>query len=560
MLHVKKKFLWAYLAVIVSNFFVTAVSATEIMPPVLSVSPREVNLGTIIPGEAGAGLFTLRNMGAGSLEWSVKCPEGWQVTSGTELLTVMLKKSDYLRVEVRLLTDEEQSALSGRADGYHFAEMKLEGESQSFTVSKKMSEGMYKEAIRINSAGGDRTIFVSFVISSLQQKAMLNLNPVRIDMGALLPNKTVSKRITLTNKGREMLNWSVAVEKPKRKENLADFKKGMYLSFLNDDSASKGFYEAPTHLRDIMELSGRWTENNGYPSGAEGENAIRMQFSGTGIILYIATFPAGAVFHVYIDDRPMDIRGMLEDLHDNSKGEKGEITLAEGLADGPHVLTIVSKDSRLIFEGVKITGKSVSRAPAGRTTVVPTSGTTLTQTNYLRVTFNSSDLQPGYYSDNIVFNANGGEVVVELFAEVVSESAARDIDVYRYSRGDDYLLTANPQEDTAKFGRNNYIKDGIAFRLFAPNSPGTTPFYRWYSIQRSDHFYHHDQNAGGKNLQGYMFESAIGNIATSKLTNTRELYRWHNSATGRYFFTTDARAANIRKKGYNFDGIAGYVK
>lgn len=560
MSHIKKKFLWAYLAVIISQLFATAVSATELMPPVLSVSPREINLGTIIPGEAGAGLFTLRNMGAGSLEWSVKCPEGWQVTSGAELLTVMLKKSDYLRVEVRLLTDEEQSALSGRADGDRFVEMKLEGESQSFTVSKKLSEGMHKEAIRINSAGGDRTIFVSFVISLLQQKAMLNLNPARIDMGAVLPNKTVSKRITLTNKGREMLNWSVAVEKPKRKENPADFKKSVYLSFLNDDSVGKGVYEAPAHLRDIMELSGRWTENNGYPSGAEGENAIRMQFVGTGIILYVASFPAGAVFHVYIDERPVDIRGVLEELHDKNKGEKGEITLAEGLADGPHVLTIVSKDSRLIFEGVKILGKSVSRAPAGKTTVVPTSGTTLTQTNYLRVTFNSSGLQPGYYSDNIVFNANGGEVVVELFAEVVSESAARDIDVYRYSRGDDFLLTANPQEDTAKFGRNNYTKDGIAFRLFAPNSPGTTPFYRWYSIQRGDHFYHHDQNAGGKNLQGYMFEGAIGNIATSKLTNTRELYRWHNAATGRYFFTTDARAVNIRKRGYSFDGIAGYVK
>ncbi len=93
-----------------------------------------------------------------------------------------------------------------------------------------------------------------------------------------------------------------------------------------------------------------------------------------------------------------------------------------------------------------------------------------------------------------------------------------------------------------------------------PETPGTTAFYRWYNPQKNDHFYHYDYAGGGKNLQGYIFEGTLGNIATSKLTNTRELYRWYNPASGRYFYTTDPKAGNVRKNGYRFDGIAGYVK
>ena len=34
-----------------------------------------------------------------------------------------------------------------------------------------------------------------------------------------------------------------------------------------------------------------------------------------------------------------------------------------------------------------------------------------------------------------------------------------------------------------------------------------------------------------KRLDGYIYEGNIGNIATSRMTNTRELYRWHNPTT-----------------------------
>ena len=169
-------------------------------------------------------------------------------------------------------------------------------------------------------------------------------------------------------------------------------------------------------------------------------------------------------------------------------------------------------------------------------------------------------MQPGYYLSNIIFNTNGGEDIVEVFAEVVADSLAKVIDVYRYYNGTDYMFTVNPQAESVKLIQNRYVKEGIAFRLFISDTPGTVSFYRWYNPQTRLHFYHYDQAGGGKNLRGYLFEGAIGNIATSKLTNTRELYRWYNSQTGGYFYSTDMQGGRISKKTYRFDGIAGYVK
>jgi hypothetical protein len=573
MLWIKKYFIFIVIALTILPITVTAQDNTglkrndlngkspgsetgDFSRPVLSITPREFSLGTIVPDEAGAGLFTLKNMGAGILNWSTNGPEGWIISEDAPLMGVVEKKVDYLRIEIRLLPSESLLNDNKSNIALYNVEMKLESENGKLVCSKNLPAGTHKEAIKINSAGGLRTIFVTFSIVSTQEAALINLNPLRMDMGSISPGKTVSKKIRVTNKGKEMLTWSVALQKPKRGENPATFKKGRYISFVNDEVRDNGIYIVPGHLKEIIELMGRWTVSDGYPSGAEGESSIKLRFNGTGMIVYLLAYPDDGKLTIYLDDQLVRNRKWFNDL----KEKQGELTVAEGLVDGPHVLTIVSKDSRLVFEGVKILGKNISRISAGRMTIVPNSGTITSQTNYLNVTLNAGQMTPGYYGDNIIFNANGGDGVVEVFVEVIPDSAPRAIDIFRYSKGLDYLFTANPQAETEKINRNDYIKEGIAFRLFALETPGTTGFYRWFNPQKNDHFYHHDNAGGGKNLQGYIFEGSLGNIATSKLTNTRELYRWYNPASGRYFYTTDPKAENVRKKGYRFDGIAGYVK
>jgi hypothetical protein len=524
--------------------------------PVLSITPREFSLGIITPDKAGAGSFTLKNMGAGILNWSTNGPEGWITSEGAPLTSIVEKKEDYLRIEIRVLPGESLLNDNKSNVALYNLEMKLEADNGELICSKNLPAGTYKEAIKINSAGGLRTIFVTFSIVSTQEAALINLNPLRMDMGSISPGKTISKKIRVTNKGKEMLTWSVALQKPKRGENPATFKKGRYISFVNDEIPDGGNYIVPGHLKEVIDLMGRWTGNDGYPSVAEGESSIKLRFNGTGIILYLVTYPDDSKLTVYLDEQLISNRKWLNDL----KEKQGELPIAEGLVDGPHVLTIVANDSRLVFEGVKILGKNIIRMPAGRINVVPNSGTITSQTSYLNVTLNAGQMMPGYYGDNIIFNANGGDGMVEVFVEVIPDSAPRSIDIFRYSKGLDYLFTANPQAETEMINRNGYTKDGIAFRLFASETPGTTGFYRWYNPQKNGHFYHHDNAGGGKNLQGYIFEGSLGNIATSKLTNTRELYRWYNPESGRYFYTTDPKAENVRKNGYRFDGIAGYVK
>jgi hypothetical protein len=182
------------------------------------------------------------------------------------------------------------------------------------------------------------------------------------------------------------------------------------------------------------------------------------------------------------------------------------------------------------------------------------------ETDYLNIHLNTAQLSPGLYGDNIIVSSNGGEGTVEIFVEIVADKATKSIDIYRYTKGSDYLFTANPQVEVNRLSQNEYIKEGIAFRLFVPDTPGTTSFYRWYNPQKMDHFYHYDVRGGGKKLQGYVFEGSIGNIATSRMTNTRELYRWYNPVSGQYFYTTNSHGESAAKKGYKFDGIAGYVK
>ena len=523
--------------------------------PVLAITPREVDVGTISPGEVVTGVFTFKNMGSGVLYWSTTGPEGWRKLENQKLSNIQEDDTDSLHFEIRLPVDGEQLKSYKYKTALYNTEIQLEVGRGKLICQKDLHIGIHKEAIKITSTGGSRTIYITFKIVATQESSMINFNPARLDMGCVIPGKTVSKKIMLTNKGKERLVWAVVARKPKRNENTSIFKKERYISFLNEEVRGSGDYSVPGHLRDSVELYGKWTENDGYPFSVGGGNSIKYRFNGTGINLNMATQSEEGSLAIYLDENMLNSYNWSA-----SKKEKGELVLAEGFADGPHVLTIVNKEGNLKLEGVKISGKDVIRGPAGWMTVLPNSGATTSQTNYLNVTLNTGQLAPGYYGDNIVFKTNGVDEIVEVYVEVLQDNVSKVIDIYRYSRGLDYLFTADPQMETKRLSQNVYVKEGIAFRLFVPETPGTRSFYRWYSPQKKDHFYHYDNKGGGKNLQGYIFEGAIGNIATSKMTNTRALYRWVNTSTGNHFYSTDPRGEKVVKNRYRFEGIAGYVK
>ncbi len=522
--------------------------------PGLTITPQEINLGTITMDKSGEEIFTLINNGSEDIGWSTEGPEDWKKIENQKISGVLKNKTDSLRVGIRLLPKESEDKQKNTPN---YMEMKLEAGGGSLICRKEFTVGTHKEEIKINSADGEKRIFVTFVLGYTQKNPLINLNPLRLDMGSILPEKIVSKKIMVTNSGREILKWSASVKKHEGKDTPEDFQKNRYMSFVNEDVRGSGVYAAPENLKEIIELIGKWKESNGYPSGAEGDNLIKINFRGTGIILYLLTYQEnGMNMAISLDKNPIDNIELRESLDEN----KGELLIAENLADGPHVLTIVSKNSRLVFEGFKIIGAKTAYFPQGSIKIMPNSGATTRQTNYLNVTLNTRQMASGYYVDDIVFDTNGGEGIVEVFAEIVSDNVVKVIDIYRYYNGTDYLFTANPQSETKRLSQNNYAKQGIAFRLFKPETPGTTCFYRWYNPQKKDHFYHYNLAGGGKNLQGYIFEGSIGNIATSRLTNTKELYRWYNSKAEHYFYSTDPKGEKINKKKYRFDGIAGYVK
>lgn len=523
--------------------------------PVLTVTPREIDLGAIKPGESVFGEFSLKNIYQQSIEWSASCPEEWEALGGRALKGIVSGEPGYLNLEVNVA---ERSEIPGtekfRASNFKTT-IKLEAGGKEFVCYKELKAGTYRKAIKISSAGGQRTVHLGFRIRALQEVPSINLNPKRLDLGIQLPGKIISKRIELTNRGREMLRWTVNNHRQKSAFVQKDLPKERYVSFRNEQISESGKYVVPEYLKDSVELVGKWSEINGYPVTKGNVGALKFNFSGTGISLFLQSHTEDGNCLIYLDETLVTLPDVLA-----GEWEKKELVIAEKLAEGPHTISVVVKGGSLELEGVKIFGKDVKRGLNGWITVFPNSGTTLRETDYINVKIDTSNLEPGYYGDDIIFKSNAGEESAEVFVEIAADGATKVIDVYLYSNNLDYLFTSDPQAESKRLIQNRYIKEGIAFRLFAANTPGTTSFYRWYNPYIHDHFYHYDRTGGGKKLNGYVYEGIVGNIATSRMTNTHELYRWYNPLTKKYYYSTNPKAATGVRKGYKFDGIAGYVR
>lgn len=524
-------------------------------PPVLSIAPREIDLGIIQPGETAFGEFTFRNMSKGKLDWSTVGPEGWDEAEMPALRSAVEHDVDYMRLEV---------SVAGHAESFYFDRsrassfktiIKLEAANKSILRLKELKPGAYRLAMRIASTGGSRTIFVAFRIVAAQENPAINLNPQRLDMGTMPAGNTTSRRIELINEGKEMLTWSIVRPKGGRAGGSSIFKKERYVSFYNDENKQKNSYIVPNHLKNTLELLGKWSAADGYPQSKGSVSTMKYSFYGTGIKLYLKTHSEEGNLLFYIDDQPLN-------LHDWLARDQGvhELDLAENLTTGLHVLTVICREGRMELEGVKIQGVDVMKGPAGWMSVFPISGTTTSETDYINVRINTDSMAPGLYADEINFKSNGGDTIAEVYVEIASDASPKIIDVFLYIKDLDFVFTSHPQAEAQRFLQNGYTKEGIAFRLFAPETPGTTGFYRWFNPDLGDHYYSSDRTGGGQKLDGYVFEGTIGNIATSRMTNTRELYRWFNPSSGRHYYSTDPKGGTRLRKGYRFDGIAGYVR
>jgi hypothetical protein len=520
--------------------------------PLLSVTPKEIDLGSLAPGAEETAVYTLKNLGTGVVNWTLIKPEGWYCQDEQKISGKLEGSSGTLKIKIKHMKGNGDAKSKG-VNGTIL--ISLETENKTMNCKKELTPGSFREIVKIASNAGTRSLFIKFKINPTDKEPVMEVNPSRMDFGTVHMGEQITKRLSLTNKGRDMLKWSVDPNPIIPPERGTVLKKGRYISFLNESVKSFKTYTPSSAMKETLEIFGLWTEDAGYPVSGAPNSTIKLKYYGKGIAVLFWRNPDGGSFSAYIDDKFIS---RFECLSEHR--EDVEMLIAEGLADGPHTLSLISKEGHNAIEGVRVFSREVMKGGGKWIKALPISGRTSRETDFINITIDAQHLNPGWYGDYIAFNSNGGKKLVEVSLEVMMSNVQKLLDVYRYARGYDFFLTTNPQAESRSLQAGNYQKQGIAFRLFGSGTPGTTGFHRWYNPQKGDRFYSSDPKGGRRSLNGYFYEGIIGNIATSRLTNSRELYRWYNPSTGNHFFTTDPRGDGMTKKGYRFDGIAGYVR
>lgn len=526
-------------------------AGTQPLPrPVFSLRPREIDFGVIRLGEGGRGRFELNNVGTGVVRWSTTGPSNWTNVENQKLSGGITSRSNELSLHLSLLDSKTQ----GFAKTPLNIQLVMETQTHRVVYAKEVYAGSYRESIPFVSNGGTRTIFFRFTIVNGRSEPLLQVDPPKLDLGVLEFGERVIKRIQISNKGSESLKWHADVLK-KKLFVPEDAKRGRYISFINEEIKGRGGdYKPGGRLAESMELTGSWTENMGYPQ-AEGNMSLRYRFTGKSIAIAVLKSPNGGKFDIYVDNALVDEADCFSEQR-----QRHELLLGGDLSDGAHNLTMIHTGGRTTVEGVYLWGKETKAVIPGAITIYPNSGITMKEIDFINISANAEHLAPGWYSDDILLRSSGGDVVVEVSFEVAADETPKIIDIYRYVKDNVYLYTPNIQIESSKPEVSGFQKEGIAFRLFKPGTPGTAPFHRWHNPQSKDYFYSYDINAGGKSLKGYIYEGPIGNIATSKLSQTKILYRWYNPSKGTNFYTTDQNGEGRGKRGYRFGAIAGYVR
>ncbi len=533
---------------LISNIAIVDVEE-DVADPVLMVSPREVEFGTIGPGETSKSLVSLKNVGGGDLIWLVYRMGDWISPYDDTLSGTAGMSARYLRIFIESMTDEGVSV-----NGLFPVRVRFETGQDSVSYEKLLSPGSYREELKLLSNGGERTIFLKFEVAEKGSRPSMDVRPLGIDFGSVEAGRKLMKRIELKNVGKDVLKWEAILQGKRKNFRGLAFEKGRYVSFENEAVSEKDSYSVPGHLSNALEISGKWSEERGYPYSTGEKDLLRYSFSGSGIVLFLWKDIYGGTLDVFVDSQMV---GEIDCV--SEKRERIEFPVVETLEDGePHVLVLAVRGGTVAVEGVRVYSSDLIDGSKGWMKISPERGTTTNEVDYITVMASSEDLPPGSYSENILFYSDEGVERVEVSLDVISNNMPDMINIYRYIKGTETLLS--PEIAQGDFPLERYQKGELAFSLFRRDTLGTTEFFQWHNPSRGTHFYSYSRSDEKHSLKGYVFDGTIGNIATLKLPQTRDLYRWFNPETGAYFYTTDTKGENHEKMGYKYDGVAGYVR
>lgn len=514
--------------------------------PELELSVREIDLGVIGPGEHARGQFQISNAGQGVIQWSMEEPPGWEGSEGKSPSGECGAVPSRVDVVLTLLRERTGT-------GEHPIEFRITSGRRTRVLQRSLAEGTYREALRIESDAGSRTLFVKFSLTDAKSRPALELEPRGIDLGDMDPVREVTRRIRIINRGAGVLKWQASTSGAGTAKGIQETGRGRYVSLLHEALATGGPYTAPAHFRDTLQMTGNWIAERGYPKGVGAGCVLRLQFQGTGAVLYGRKVNDGPVILASYDEHPSR-----EVSPQALEGDRFEFHFDEILTEGPHSLQVQIGEGAAILEGVFVKDARVASPPAAWLRLTPLSGTTTKETDFVTARMMLSELKPGIYTDYITVTSNGGTAHIPVSLHVTGEQAPKVLSVYRYVRDEDQLFSSQPEKEDPRY-LGAYQRSGLAFRLYSPGTAGTVELFRWYNPSIGDHYYSPERSGGRKNLAGYLFEGPIGNIATIRLPATRELYRWHNPSTGRHFFTTDRAGEGMGRKGYRFEEIVGFV-
>lgn len=513
----------------------------------LRAVPREIDLGLLGPEEEAIAVFEISRKGVRETDWTLRAPDEWISSSGGEFTGSFNGTS--MPLNVRL------SSSPSDLRGFFTLELALESNGKESRFYRTVRDGRYRDAITLRFGDDlDRTLFLAYAISSEESRAVLDVEPRGLILGVLEKDRVYMPKIRVKNKGKSVLSWEAGLRglsdgSSGRKSSLAPL-----ISLYNGELKEGEPYRIPSAVADHVTLSGTWRVRKGYPVASKQGDTMRFHFRGTGVSTVLLKGENGGFFSAAIDDVHV---GMIDCY--SPSWERSEVRLVEGLADKVHVLTIVAGSGQVNVEGFRPYGWSLKQVSRGGVRISPVRGTTKEQADYVSVVIDTTGLDPGLYGENILFTSNGGREVVELIFQIMEEKTNDLVQVFYYARGEDVALwTEKEHSDEAVL--KGYRREGIAFNLFSPGTPGTTPFYAWRHSGLGSWFYSTDRSAVDLETDDYEFLGSLGNIALVPLPETRELYRLYNPETKRYLYTQELRESEQKQKGYHYDGIAGYVR